>query len=62
MAWTYILRGDSGRHYIGSTNNLERRLKEQRSEATRTDGPRPGKPEQKTKAGTFGSDPAPVLI
>jgi putative endonuclease len=28
MAWTYILRGDSGRHYIGSTKNLERRLKE----------------------------------
>ena len=26
MAWAYILRGDSGRHYIGSTNNLERRL------------------------------------
>jgi len=30
MAWTYILRGDSGRHYIGSTTNLERRLKEHR--------------------------------
>jgi predicted GIY-YIG superfamily endonuclease len=30
MAWAYILRGDSGRHYIGSTNNLERRLKEHR--------------------------------
>jgi putative endonuclease len=28
MAWAYILRGDSGRHYIGSTINLERRLKE----------------------------------
>ncbi|MGD0206356.1 MAG: GIY-YIG nuclease family protein [Verrucomicrobiota bacterium] len=25
MAWAYILRGDSGRHYIGSTTNLERR-------------------------------------
>ena len=30
MAWVYILRGDSGRHYIGSTTNLERRLKEHR--------------------------------
>ena len=30
MAWTYILRGDSGRHDIGSTTNLERRLKEPR--------------------------------
>jgi len=30
MAWTYILRGGSGRHYIGSTTDLERRLKEHR--------------------------------
>jgi predicted GIY-YIG superfamily endonuclease len=30
MAWAYILRDDSGRHYIGSTTNLERRLKEHR--------------------------------
>jgi predicted GIY-YIG superfamily endonuclease len=30
MAWAYILRGDSGRHYIGSTTNLERRFKEHR--------------------------------
>ena len=30
MAWAYILRSDSGRHYIGSTNNLERRLHEHR--------------------------------
>jgi len=30
MAWVYILHGDSGRHYIGSTTNLERRLKEHR--------------------------------
>ena len=30
MAWAYILRSDSGRHYIGSTTNLERRLKEHR--------------------------------
>jgi len=28
MAWVYILRGASGRHYIGSTNNLDRRLRE----------------------------------
>jgi len=30
MAWVYILRGKSGRHYIGSTDNLERRLIEHR--------------------------------
>jgi putative endonuclease len=28
MAWVYILRGASGRHYIGSTDNLDRRLRE----------------------------------
>ena len=28
MAFVYILRGASGRHYIGSTANLERRLAE----------------------------------
>jgi predicted GIY-YIG superfamily endonuclease len=28
MAWVYILRGSSGRHYIGSTENLRRRLAE----------------------------------
>jgi predicted GIY-YIG superfamily endonuclease len=28
MAWIYILRGSSGRHYIGSTENLARRLEE----------------------------------
>jgi predicted GIY-YIG superfamily endonuclease len=28
MAWVYILRGKSGRHYIGSTDNLGRRLAE----------------------------------
>jgi tRNA/rRNA methyltransferase/putative endonuclease len=28
MAWVYILRGKSGRHYIGSTDDLERRLAE----------------------------------
>ena len=30
MAWVYILHGDSGRHYIGSTNKLKRRLHEHR--------------------------------
>jgi putative endonuclease len=30
MAWAYILRGDSGRHYVGSTTDLERRLKDHR--------------------------------
>jgi putative endonuclease len=30
MAWVYILRGASGRHYIGSTDNLERRIAEHR--------------------------------
>jgi putative endonuclease len=28
MAWVYILRGGTGRHYIGSTENLERRVEE----------------------------------
>ncbi len=36
MAWVYILRGSSGRHYIGSTINLERRLSEHRSGGTHT--------------------------
>jgi putative endonuclease len=36
MAWVYILRGSSGRHYIGSTVNLERRLSEHRSGGTHT--------------------------
>jgi len=36
MAWTYILRGDSGRHYIGSTTNLKRRLKAHRHGQTRS--------------------------
>jgi len=30
MAWIYILRGSAGRYYIGSTDNLERRLAEHR--------------------------------
>jgi predicted GIY-YIG superfamily endonuclease len=28
MAWVYILRGSCGRYYIGSTENLDRRLAE----------------------------------
>jgi putative endonuclease len=36
MAWVYILRGSTGRHYIGSTINLERRLSEHRSGGTHT--------------------------
>jgi predicted GIY-YIG superfamily endonuclease len=27
-AWVYILRGSSGRHYIGCTENLQRRISE----------------------------------
>jgi len=30
MAWACILRGDSGQHCIGSTTELERRLREHR--------------------------------
>jgi predicted GIY-YIG superfamily endonuclease len=36
MAWVYILRGSNGRHYIGSTINLERRLSEHRNGGTHT--------------------------
>ena len=31
MAWVYILSGDNGRFYIGSTDNLERRLRQHHS-------------------------------
>lgn len=31
MAWVYILKGAGGRHYIGSTTDLERRLVQHRS-------------------------------
>ena len=31
MAWVYVLRGSSGRHYIGSTTDLKRRLEQHRS-------------------------------
>ena len=34
MAWVYILRGASGRHYIGSTTDLERRIQQHRSGQT----------------------------
>jgi predicted GIY-YIG superfamily endonuclease len=36
MAWVYILRGSTRRHYIGSTVNLERRLSEHRNGGTHT--------------------------
>jgi putative endonuclease len=36
MAWTYILRGASGRYYIGSTENLERRISEHRRGSNHT--------------------------
>ncbi len=31
MAWVYILLGSGGRHYIGSTTDLDRRLDQHRS-------------------------------
>ena len=36
MAWVYILRGSSGRYYIGSTENLARRLEEHRRGSNHT--------------------------
>ncbi len=30
MAWVYMLRGSSGRYYIGSTTDLKRRLEQHR--------------------------------
>jgi predicted GIY-YIG superfamily endonuclease len=36
MAWVYILRGSSGRYYIGSTENLDRRLGEHRRGSNHT--------------------------
>jgi putative endonuclease len=36
MAWVYILQGSSGRHYIGSTTDLERRLAEHQRGHTHT--------------------------
>jgi len=35
-AWVYVLRGSSGRHYIGSTQNFERRLREHLSNSCHT--------------------------
>jgi predicted GIY-YIG superfamily endonuclease len=36
MAWVYILRGSTGRHYIASAVHLERRLTEHRNGGTHT--------------------------
>ena len=36
MPWVYILRGSNGRHYIGSTTDLARRLEEHRRGHTHT--------------------------
>ena len=36
MAWVYILRGESGRYYIGSTEDLDRRLREHRRGSNHT--------------------------
>jgi len=36
MAWVYILRGVSRRYYIGSTENLERRIVEHRRGSNHT--------------------------
>jgi predicted GIY-YIG superfamily endonuclease len=36
MAWVYILRGSSGRHYIGCTDNLARRIAEHRRGSNHT--------------------------
>jgi predicted GIY-YIG superfamily endonuclease len=36
VAWVYMLRGGSGRHYIGSTTDLQRRLAEHRRGHTHT--------------------------
>jgi predicted GIY-YIG superfamily endonuclease len=36
MAWVYILRGSTGRHYIGSTVDLDQRLEQHRRGHTHT--------------------------
>ena len=36
MAWVYMLRGSSGRFYIGSTTDLPRRLEQHRAGHTHT--------------------------
>jgi len=36
MAWVYILHGAAGRYYIGSTENLNRRIAEHRRGSNHT--------------------------
>ena len=36
MAWVYTLRGSTGRHYIGSTLNIQGRLDQHRRGHTHT--------------------------
>ena len=36
MAWVYILRGSTGRHYIGSTLNVDDRMAQHRRGHTHT--------------------------
>jgi putative endonuclease len=36
MAWVYMLRGSSGRFYIGSTTDLDRRVQQHQSGHTHT--------------------------
>ncbi|MEY2440410.1 MAG: catalytic domain [Verrucomicrobiota bacterium] len=36
MAWAYILRGRSGRYYIGSTEDSDRRVREHRRGSNHT--------------------------
>jgi putative endonuclease len=36
MAWVYVLRGASGRYYIGSTTDLQRRVSEHHRGHTHT--------------------------
>jgi putative endonuclease len=36
MAWVYMLRGGSGRYYIGSTTDLQRRMEEHQRGHTHT--------------------------
>lgn len=35
MITLYVLKGDTGKRYVGITNNLDRRLREHRSGCTR---------------------------